>query len=209
MLALRHDVTSVDDWAAAVGTAATHAGRLDVLVNNAGIMIKRGFLQTSLDDFRCQQRVNVESVFIGMQAALPLMQKTAKEHATTTSVINVSSVFGQVAGVDFSAYSATKGAVRLLTKAVAAEFAKAGVRVNSVHPGPTVTRLGADFEPPTDAQGHPLSAEESRAILEARIPAGRLGMPNDIAGAIAFLASDASRYVTGSELTVDGGYTTV
>lgn len=207
--ALAHDVTAEDDWTRVIGAVKAARGRLDVLVNNAGIMVNRPFLETSLTEFRFQQAVNVESVFLGMKAALPLMLETARAGGVSPSIVNISSVYGQVAGASFSAYSASKGAVRLLTKAVAFEFAKSGVRVNSVHPGPTATNLGASWEPPRNAAGELLSPEEAAAIWLNLIPNGRFGMPADIAGAVAFLASDASAYMTGSELTVDGGYTAV
>jgi NAD(P)-dependent dehydrogenase (short-subunit alcohol dehydrogenase family) len=207
-VALRHDVTSEDDWAR-VFEAIGRTGRLDVLVNNAGIMLKRGFLDTSLEDFRHQQRVNVESVFLGMRGALPLMLRTASDYGTSPSIINVASIYGQVAGQTFSAYSASKGAVRLLSKAVANEYAKARVRVNTIHPGAVMTNLAAGWEPPRDAAGNVITPEQARANIERIIPLGRMGTSNDVAGCIAFLASDASRYVTGSELTVDGGYTTI
>ncbi len=208
-VALAHDVTSQADWARVIGRVRAGSGRLDVLVNNAGVMVNRPFLETTLDEYRRQQAINVESVFLGMQAALPLMLETVKTHQAAPSIVNISSVYGQVAGASFSAYSASKGAVRLLTKAVASEFATAGVRVNSVHPGPTATNLGAGWEPPRDAAGNLLSPEEAAGLWLRLIPNGRFGMPTDIAGAVAFLASDASAYMTGSELTIDGGYTAV
>lgn len=207
--ALGHDVTAPEDWARVIGRIESLVGRLDILVNNAGIMVNRPFLETSLDEFRHQQVVNVESVFLGMKTALPLMLATASAHNVSPSIINLSSVYGQVAGASFSAYSASKGAVRLLSKAVAKEFATTGVRVNSVHPGPTATNLGAAWEPPRDAAGNLLSPEQAAATWLNLIPNGRFGMPTDIAGAIAFLASDASAYMTGSEITIDGGYTAV
>lgn len=207
--ALCHDVTAAADWAAVVEKVRGRSGRLDVLVNNAGIMVNRAFLDTSLDEFRRQQAINVESVFLGMKASLPLMLETVEKCSGTPSIINVSSVYGQVAGATFSAYSASKGAVRMLSKAVAREFATRGVRVNSLHPGPTATNLGADWEPPRDEAGNLLTPEQALAMWVSYIPANRVGMPTDMAGAIAFLACDASIYMTGSELTVDGGYTAI
>ena len=204
-----HDVTSQDDWASAIGRVGDIARRLDVLVNNAGIMIKRDFLDMSLDEFRRQNAINVEGTFLGMQAALPLMLKTVEAHKTSPSIINISSIYGQVAGAAFSGYSASKGAVRRLSKAVAFEFAKKGVRVNSVHPGPTATALGAAWDPPRDEAGDLLTPEAAAALWLRLIPNGRFGMPADVAGAIAYLASDASAYVTGSELVIDGAYTAV
>ncbi|ALS65146.1 MULTISPECIES: SDR family NAD(P)-dependent oxidoreductase [Pandoraea] len=208
-VALAHDVTDAQAWAATIERVGSQSQRLDVLVNNAGIMLKRGFLETSLDDFRHQQRVNVESVFIGMQTSLPLMQRTARDKGALPSIINVASVFGQVAGPTFAAYSASKGAIRLMSKAVAFEFARAGIRVNTIHPGAILTNLSADWDPPKDAAGNVISLEQARANMERIIPLGRMGVTSDIAGCIGFLASDASCYMTGSELTVDGGYTAI
>ncbi len=207
--ALRHDVTSPADWAAVIEQVRSRSGRLDVLVNNAGIMINRAFMDTSLEDFRRQQTINVESVFLGMKTSLPLMLETIDKHSGMPSIINVSSIYGQVVGESFSAYSASKGAVRMLTKAVAREFAKRGVRANSLHPGPTATNLTTDWDPPRDEAGNLIAPEKVMASFLSCIPANRFGMPTDMAGAIAFLACDASAYMTGSELTVDGGYTAI
>jgi NAD(P)-dependent dehydrogenase (short-subunit alcohol dehydrogenase family) len=142
-----------------------------------------------------------------MQGALPLMKRGIARHGAAPSIINLSSIYGLVVGPKFAAYSATKGAVRLLSKAVAYELAATGIRVNSVHPGPTATNLSASWEPPRDAQGNLIPPEVARAAWLRMIPAGRLGEPSDIAWTIAFLASDAACYITGSELVVDGGYT--
>jgi NAD(P)-dependent dehydrogenase (short-subunit alcohol dehydrogenase family) len=203
------DVTGESGWEDQITALAAHKGRLDVLVNNAGVMFNIPFLKTSLDDFRLQQAINVESVFLGMRAALPLMIETARANASCGSIINLSSVYGNVAGASFAAYSASKGAVRTMTKAVATEFATQGVRINSLHPGPTATNLGKDWEPTLGPSGQPLTVEEGLAIWAKLIPNGRPGVPSDMASAIAFLASDASTYMTGSELIVDGGYTMV
>ncbi|MDO9598998.1 MAG: SDR family oxidoreductase [Azoarcus sp.] len=207
--AWQHDVTLPERWNEVVEAIKVRAGRLDVLVNNAGIMIKRSFLENSFDDFRMVQRVNVDSVFLGMHTCLPLMIETASCHATSPSIINVASIYGQVAGAAFSAYSASKGAVRMMTKAVAAEYAKTGVRVNSVNPGPVMTNLSAKFDPQRDQAGNPVTPEQARAAIERVIPMGRMGSANEIAGAIAFLASDASCFMTGTDMVADGGYTAV
>jgi NAD(P)-dependent dehydrogenase (short-subunit alcohol dehydrogenase family) len=207
--AWQHDVTLPTRWNEVVEAIKTGAGRLDILVNNAGIMIKRGFLDTSFDEFRIVQRVNVDSVFLGMHTCLPLMIETAGRHAASPSVINVASIYGQVAGAAFSAYSASKGAVRMMTKAVAAEYAKTGVRVNSVNPGPVMTNLSAKFDLQLDQAGNPITPEQARAAIERVIPMGRMGNANEIAGVIAFLASDASRFMTGTDVVADGGYITV
>ena len=202
----RHDVTSEDDWTALIAAVREHGARLDILVNNAGIMTNAAFLETSLEDWRHQQSINVESVYLGMRTALPLMCETVAAQGGGASIINVSSIYGIVAGASFAAYSASKGAVRALTKAVANEFVTRGVRVNSLHPGPTQTNLGKDWDL-RDAQGNPISEEDAAAAWLALLPMGRPGDPADMAAAIAYLATDASLYVTGTELVVDGGYT--
>lgn len=209
VIAVAHDVSNEADWNRVFDQVASLAGRLDILVNNAGVMMAGAFETASLGDLRRQQVINVESVFLGMQGAVVLMRKTQADHASHPSIINVSSVYGQVAGAAFAAYSATKGAVRMMTKAVANEIAGSGVRVNSVHPGPVATNLGSDWEPPKDAEGELLSPEAALAQWTRLIPMGRLGSVDDIAPVIAFLASDAARYMTGTEVVVDGGYTAV
>lgn len=207
--AVAHDVTSETGWADLFKQVEAEAGRLDILINNAGVMMTAPFEAAPLEQLRRQQAINVESVFLGMQGALPLMKTTQATHASNPSIVNVSSIYGQVAGAAFAAYSASKGAVRLMTKAVANEVAKTGIRVNSVHPGPVATNLGADWDPPKDADGNLLTPEQALAQWAALIPMGRLGNVDDIAPVIAFLASDAARYMTGTEIIVDGGYTAV
>ncbi|MFN7106784.1 MAG: SDR family NAD(P)-dependent oxidoreductase [Brevundimonas sp.] len=209
VIAVAHDVTSDADWALVFERVEAEAGRLDILVNNAGVMLTAPFEAAPIEHLRRQQKINVESVFLGMQGALPLMKKTQDAYASNPSIINVSSIYGQVAGASFAPYSASKGAVRLMTKAAANEIATTGIRVNSVHPGPVATNLGAEWDPPKDAEGNLLSPEQALAQWTRLIPMGRLGNVDDIAPVIAFLASDAARYMTGTEIIVDGGYTAV
>jgi NAD(P)-dependent dehydrogenase (short-subunit alcohol dehydrogenase family) len=208
-VALRHDVTSEADWARVFAHVSEQIGHLHILVNNAGIMLSELFEETPIEHLRLQQRINVESVFMGMQGAIPLMRTGIAAGAGSRSIINVSSIYGQVAGARFAAYSASKGAVKMLTKAVANELATTGIRVNSIHPGPTTTNLGAKWPQPLDAEGNPLSREAALANWVKMIPMGRLGTVADIAPTIAFLASDAAAYITGAEFVVDGGYTTI
>lgn len=206
---LHHDVTDHAHWATVIAKAE-ELGRLDILVNNAGIMIDTPFERAPLEDLRLQYRINVEGPFIGMQAALPLLaRRRDADGSSTASIINVSSIYGQVAGDRYAAYSASKGAIRMLSKAAAVELAPKGIRVNSIHPGPTATKLGANHEIPTDDMGTPLSIEQIIAMWNSRIPAGRMGNVEDIAPVVAFLASDAARYVTGAEIVVDGGYSAI
>lgn len=202
-----HDVSSEEDWRKVFAFIEAEYGHLDILVNNAGIMRPEPFEQAKLETLRLQNRINVESVYIGMHGALPLMKKALAQGRVSTSIINVSSVYGMVAGSCFSAYSATKGAVRALTKAVALELAGSGVRVNCILPGPAATNLSASWDPPRDADGNLLSAEEALAPWVSLIPVGRIGMADDMAPVIAFLASDMAKFVTGAEFVTDGGYT--
>ena len=207
--ALRHDVTADADWAAVFAHVVARGGRLDILVNNAGVMMSAPFEGAPIEHLRRQQRINVESVFMGMQGAIPLMTAAIAAHGAAPSIVNVSSIYGQVAGAQYAAYSASKGAVRMLTKAAAAELATTGIRVNSIHPGPTATNLGASWDPPRDADGALIPPQTVLANWLKLIPMGRLGAVGDIAPVIAFLASDAAGYITGTELLIDGGYTAV
>lgn len=205
--AMTLDVSSPDDWARTYAEVNAAHGQLHILVNNAGIMMSTPFERAPLGHLHRQQAINVDSLYAGMQGAIPLMRAARAAGAETTAIVNVSSVYGMVAGAQFAAYSATKGAVRGLSRAVAYELAAEGIRVNAVLPGPVMTNLGADWDPPVDAEGKPISAEQALAAWASLIPMGRLGEPRDIAPLIAFLASDAARFVTGAEFVADGGYT--
>ncbi|WP_043970299.1 SDR family NAD(P)-dependent oxidoreductase [Novosphingobium sp. P6W] len=206
-LALAHDVSEEAAWATCAAAVEARFGKLDALVNNAGIMISRPFSEAPVEMLRRQNRINVESVYIGMQTAEPLMKAAIAQGAAGASIVNLASIYGKVAGAQFAAYSATKGAVRALSKAVAYEWASAGIRVNCVLPGPVQTNLGADWEPPLDAEGNPIPPEVALAAWASLIPMKRLGVASDIAPMIAYLASDAAAFVTGAEFTADGGYT--
>jgi NAD(P)-dependent dehydrogenase (short-subunit alcohol dehydrogenase family) len=188
------DVTSETGWIRVMQEIEREFGRLDVLVNNAGIGYYRSIVETTFEEWRHILSVNLDSVFLGTKYALPLLVRSGKG-----SIINVSSIRGQVAGPNVAAYSASKAGVRLFTKSTAIECAAAGngVRANSVHPGV--------IETPMTAQALEDPAKLAKSL--AHIPAGRLGKPAEIAAAIVFLASDESSYMTGSEMTIDGGYT--
>jgi len=205
---MRHDVTAEADWNAVIA-AAERLGGLDILVNNAGIMLDTPFPTAPVEDLRLQYRINVEGPFIGMQASIPLMERSAADGDKTASIINISSIYGQIAGDRYAAYSASKGAIRMLTKAVAAELATKNIRVNSVHPGPTATKLGMKHEPPRDGEGNLLTLEQIVAGWSSRIPMRRMGNVGDIAPVVAFLASEGARYITGAEIVVDGGYSII
>lgn len=206
-LSFDHDVTDEAGWQNCAQAIDQRFGHIDVLVNNAGIMVSQPFSEAPVDILRRQQQINVESVYIGMQVVEPLMKVAIAKGAVGASIINVASVYGMVAGAQFAAYSATKGAVRALSRAVAFEWAQSGIRVNCVLPGPVQTNLGAQWEPPVDASGNPIPPEVALAAWAAMIPMKRLGKAGDIAPMIAFLASDGAAFVTGAEFVADGGYT--
>ena len=203
---LQQDVTSVDDWKAVIADIAGREGRLDVLINNAGIILNRRFLETSLEDFRRVQQINVESIWIGMQAAAQLMIESAGSSPHGGSIVNLSSLYGIQAGPFHAAYGASKGAVRLLTKCTAVELAPMRIRVNSVHPGPCETDLGMSGLVEAVNVGRLPDLADAKNAVARNFPMGRWGQTDDIAGVILFLASDNSRFMTGAELTVDGGY---
>jgi 3(or 17)beta-hydroxysteroid dehydrogenase len=191
------DVTDADQWAHASRFVETSFGRLDVMVNNAGIAIAANIETTSLADWRRTMAVNAEGVFLGCQHAIALMRKS---HGG--SIINISSIDAMIGEAEAAAYSASKGAVRALSKAVAVHCAeqKYGIRCNSIHPGYVWTPQTEKFF--SDA-GLP---EQEKAKALKRHPIGFLGEPRDVAYMVLYLASDESRFVTGSEMVVDGGY---
>jgi NAD(P)-dependent dehydrogenase (short-subunit alcohol dehydrogenase family) len=199
---LHHDVTSEEAWVGVMAEVKAAFGRLDILVNNAGIGLGSPSITTmSLHDFRRQQAINVDGVFLGMKHGLLLM----REAGNGGSIINMSSVAGLKGSPTLAAYSATKGAVRLFTKAVALECgaAKDGVRVNSVHPGiiETPIWLGIGASGATGSNAPP----DLDALSAMAVPLGVKGVPEDIAQGVLWLASDEARYVTGAELVIDGG----
>ena len=186
-----HDVTVPADWERAVTTATETYGRLDVLVNNAGMGDLVPIEETTLEDYERTIAIDQTGVFLGMKLAAEALK--ASGHG---SVVNISSIFGTSGGFGSSpAYHAAKGAVRTLTKNVALHWATEGVRVNSVHPG--------FIDTPILEQARGTAFETAMLALT---PMGRLGRPEEVAAAVAYLASDDATFVTGSELYVDGGY---
>lgn len=190
------DVTSEDEWRRAVDRAAT-LGRVTVLVNNAGIATLADLEHETREGWEKVIATNQTSLWLGMKAAAGELKKNGG------SIVNVSSIYGASGGTGASiAYHAAKGAVRLMTKNAAVHFAKAGIRVNSIHPGFVDTPMVAPF-----TAGEAPEAKQMREYIAATTPMGRMGQPDEIAAAIAFLASDDAAYVTGAELYVDGGFT--
>ena len=188
------DVTDEDQWVEAVAATVEEFGGLDVMVNNAAVGGAGSIEETTVEGWNRVMAVNVTGVFLGTKVAIPEMRKRGGG-----SIINISSQMGMV-GSEMSnvVYQTSKGAVRMFTKAAAIHHAKDGIRVNSVHPGPILTRqMEMALERDRGQEGYYLD----------RVPLGRLGRPLDVAHAVLYLASDESAFVTGSEQVVDGGWT--
>jgi NAD(P)-dependent dehydrogenase (short-subunit alcohol dehydrogenase family) len=192
---MRHDVTLEEDWKAAVAMAEECMAGLSVLVNNAGVITTATVEELSLERWHRDMAVNVDSVFLGCREALPLMRLSQPG-----SIINIASISSLIASHNFASYNASKAAVWMLTKSVALHCARQGsdIRCNSVHPAFIRTPLLNEII--TDE-----SEEAVLAKLAKHIPLGRIGEPIDVAQAVVYLASDESRFMTGSELKLDGG----
>jgi cyclopentanol dehydrogenase len=188
------DVVSEEQWANATAAVKERFGRLDVLVNNAGIYLSGSTESCTLDEWDKTFAVNVRGVFLGSRAAIPLMRESGGG-----SIINICSNWGIVAFPDAAAYVASKGAVRMLTKATACEVAQFNIRANSVHPSLTATDM---------TRGVLEDAEATKKLLGPSL-LGRPARAQEIAQTVLFLASSESSFMTGSELVVDGGYTAV
>jgi 3(or 17)beta-hydroxysteroid dehydrogenase len=194
-MALAHDVSSEAQWVAVMAAIERQFGRLDVLVNNAGVVLSADVEDTTLDKFRWVNGIMIDGVFLGMKYAVPLMNK-----GDGGSIINMSSVGALLGYPIFFAYSAAKGAVRSMTKSVAVMAQVKGykIRCNSVHPGAIETPMVQEAE---GRIGQP------KEIPAGVLPYGTPGHPDDVAALVVFLASDESRFITGSELVIDNGVT--
>jgi cyclopentanol dehydrogenase len=188
----RLDVTLEDDWRAAVAETVRDLGRLDILVNNAGIVPRNAPIEErTVEEWDRTMAVNARGVFLGTRTAIPAMRQ-----AGGGSIVNISSVaaIGQCQLME-AAYAASKGAVRIFTKVTAAQYAREGIRCNSVHPGPIDTGLLRDVWSNPEVLNRRL----------ARIPLGRLGAIGEVVAGVLYLASDEASYTTGTELLIDGG----
>lgn len=199
----QHDVASEESWKQVLSGLE----RLHVLVNNAGICVSARLAEMTYETWRRQLAINLDSMFFGAKYAMSLLEKSG-----SGSMINISSVAGLKGIAGLTGYCASKGGVRLFTKALALECAAAGknVRVNSIHPGaietPIWVKMGYNGElPPPDAVKYSNAMEMARAASVAATPIGHAGQPADIAAGVVFLASDESRFITGTELVIDGG----
>ncbi|WP_328279980.1 SDR family NAD(P)-dependent oxidoreductase [Sphingobium sp.] len=203
------DVTSEAAWADVIGRIEREFGRLDRLVNNAGISVTNSVAATSLSEFRKCFAINVEGVFLGTRAAQPLLARGGEGREGGSSIINLSSVGGLRGAAMMSTYCASKGAVKLFSKSAALEFAalKLPIRVNSVHPGGIETDMMDTIFARYVDEGLFPDMDAARAAVSAGHAVGRMGRPAEIAEGIAFLASPAASFMTGSELVIDGGMT--
>jgi 3(or 17)beta-hydroxysteroid dehydrogenase len=195
----RQDVTVESEWMSVTDGVIADFGALDILVNNAGIVHTASIEDETLEGWRRTQAVNLDGVFMGTQAGIKVMKQNGG------SIINLSSIEGIIGEASTAAYNASKGGVRIMTKSAALWCCQQnyGIRINSIHPG--------FIETPMVLNALALMPEVDRLAMEAKlgmaIPMGQMGEPRDIANAALFLATEESRYMTGSELVVDGGYT--
>lgn len=192
---VRLDVTQQSEWDAAISRTIEQFGKLDIVVNNAGITFRNAIEDTSVEDWHRVMDINAKGVFFGTKAAIAQM----KSQGTGGSIVNISSISGNIGQDTVSAaYNASKGAVRIFTKSAAVQHAAAGIRVNTIHPGPIETPMTADSRADAERIGEYTVSDNT--------PMGRYGKPEEVAYGALFLASEESSYVTGSEIIIDGGY---
>jgi cyclopentanol dehydrogenase len=187
---IRLDVTREEDWQSAVDAAVATFGRLDILVNDAGINNRKGIEDLSREEWDSIIAVNQAGVWLGMKSAVPALRKRGGG-----AIVNVASISALAGSIAMFAYQASKGAVRSMSRAAAIQYAREGIRVNSVYPGPVAAAMLDGTDP-----------ELVRKVADD-IPIGRIARPEEIANGVLFLASDEASYVTGAELVIDGGFT--
>jgi len=195
---LHHDVASEEDWRRIITETLQRFGRLDVLVNNARVALAKSVEETTVEDWRWLLSVNLDGVFLGTKFAIAAMKQSGGG-----SSVNLSSIEGIVGDPNLAAYNASKGGLRMLTKSAALHCASSGynIRVNSIHPSYIWTPMVENF---LQSQG---DVAAGRKHLDSLHPIGHVGEPDDIAYAVVYLASDESKFITGTELIIDGGYT--
>ena len=186
---VRLDVTKEQDWLNAVSIAASDFGKLTTLINNAGIYWPQGIEAETMEGWNKMIAVNQTGVWLGMKTTIPAMR-----NAGGGAIVNISSLYGLIGSPSSIAYHATKGAVRIMSKAAALEYARQGIRVNSIHPGQIETPILAGLTPEQNEQ------------IKAATPLGRMGKPEEIAFGSLYLCSDEAAFTTGIELVIDGGW---
>ncbi|MCB5253427.1 MAG: glucose 1-dehydrogenase [Candidatus Cloacimonadaceae bacterium] len=190
VIAVKHDVALEPDWAAVAREAQQAFGKVDILVNNAGILASEGVEATNLEKWNQIIAVNQTGTWLGMKHIVPLIRK-----AGGGSIVNIASIYGLIGSGSSAAYQASKGAVRILSKTAAMEYAAENIRVNTIFPGAIETPMVSES----------ISDEELQGLL-ASVPMKRIGKPDEVAFGVLFLASDESSYITGAELVIDGGW---
>ena len=207
--ALALDVTSEASWGTAVGRAQSLHGRLDILVNNAGMFLGKDMMEATMDEWQRLVAINMTGVWLGTKVAAPALAEAGKTSRHGSVVVNLASVAGLVGSQLDPLYSMTKGGVTLFTKSCALAFGRRGwrIRVNSIHPGVIDTDMGAQTFVTRARYGGSNDVEGARQTAMKQHPIGRIGVPEDIALGIVFLASDDAGFMTGSGLVADGGLT--
>jgi NAD(P)-dependent dehydrogenase (short-subunit alcohol dehydrogenase family) len=203
------DVTSEKDWTNAAATATQQFGKLDVLVNNAGLFLGRDFEEVTLDEWNKLVAVNLTGVWLGTKLCTAALKASGASSKHGSAIVNLASVAGLVGSQLDPLYSMTKGGVTLFTKSTALAYGRKGytIRVNSIHPGVIETDMGNQTFAARASQTNSNDTEAARNVALKSHPIGRLGQPQDIASGICFLASDDAGFMTGSALVVDGGLT--
>jgi 3(or 17)beta-hydroxysteroid dehydrogenase len=208
-LAFSLDVTMEASWTAAVAVATNKFGRLDILVNNAGIFLGKDLLDATMEDWNRLVAINMTGVWLGTKVCAPTLAECGKASPHGSAIVNLASIAGIVGSQIDPLYSMTKGGVTLFTKSAALSFGRKGwkIRVNSIHPGVIETDMGAQTFVSRARQAGSNDVEGARSVALKQHPIGRLGVAEDIALGIVFLASDEAGFMTGSGMVVDGGLT--
>lgn len=208
---LQHDVTSEADWQTVAALVQDNYGRLDALVNNAGISIVTKFEDTPISEWHRVNAINVDSIVIGTQVLLPLLKQGGLARPGGASIVNFSSVGGLRGAAFNAAYCTSKAAVKMLSKCIGAELAALGynIRCNSVHPGGVETNMLSGIVDRYVELGAIPSREVGIAAIRARHPIGRMGRPDEMGGGVVYLCSDAASFVTCAEFLMDGGFSQI
>ncbi|WP_203334600.1 SDR family NAD(P)-dependent oxidoreductase [Planococcus beigongshangi] len=191
-IAVAHNVADKNEWDNVIAKTVEAYGKLDILVNNAGISVSKDFMEQTEEDFMKGFAINTNSVMFGMQSVIPQMESNGGG-----SIVNISSIAGLIGMSGAGVYTASKGAVRAITKAAAVDYGKKNIRVNSIHPGYIVTPMSQEY----------MESEQFRPYFLSQIALPELGNAMEVANAMLFLASDDASHITGIELPVDGGVT--
>jgi len=206
---IRLDVTQEADWDAAVALAEEKFGGLDILVNNAGLFLGRDFMDVTMEEWNKLAAVNMTGVWLGTKQCVDALRRAGEKSPKGSAIVNLASIAGLVGSELDPLYSMTKGGVTLFTKSTALNLARKGysIRVNSIHPGVIQTDMGDQTFVARAEQTGSNNVDKARDVAVSTHPIGRLGVPEDIANGIVFLASDDSSFMTGAGMVVDGGVT--